>query len=110
MVIRMVVAHRLSTIMDANLILVLKDGEIIEQGSHKQLLSQNGAYEKLWNQQVSKPIIMEDVDNTDSEKYVDEVQTNSKLFKTVARAMVMGGSTSRSVWAFPRLVEDLLSK
>ena len=58
----MVVAHRLSTIMDADLILVLKDGEIIEQGSHNQLLSQNGAYEKLWNQQVSKPIIKEDVD------------------------------------------------
>jgi ATP-binding cassette subfamily B (MDR/TAP) protein 6 len=80
----MIVAHRLSTIMDADLILVLKDGEIIEQGSHNQLLSQNGAYEKLWNQQVSKPIIMEDVDNPSSEKCVDEVQTISALCRTVA--------------------------
>jgi len=80
----MVVAHRLSTIMDADMILVLKDGEIIEQGSHNQLLSQNGAYEKLWNQQVSKPIIKEDEDNPDSEKCVDEVQTISALCRTVA--------------------------
>ena len=37
-----IVAHRLSTIKNADIILVMKDGHIIEQGSHKELLSKNG--------------------------------------------------------------------
>ena len=43
------IAHRLSTIVNVDKILVLKDGEIIEQGSHKQLLEKNGYYSKLYN-------------------------------------------------------------
>ena len=46
-----VVAHRLSTIRDADLILVMKDGDIIEQGTHTQLLAQNGFYAELYNSQ-----------------------------------------------------------
>jgi ATP-binding cassette subfamily B protein len=49
-----VIAHRLSTIKDAALILVMKDGDIIEQGSHEQLLVQNGFYAELWNSQFDK--------------------------------------------------------
>ena len=44
-------AHRLSTIRDADLILVMKDGDIIEQGTHTQLLAQNGFYAELYNSQ-----------------------------------------------------------
>ena len=44
-----IVAHRLSTIRNADLILVMKDGSIIEQGTHDELLSQPGLYAKLWN-------------------------------------------------------------
>lgn len=44
-----IVAHRLSTIKEADLILVMKDGNIIEQGSHSQLLENNGFYSKLYN-------------------------------------------------------------
>ena len=44
-----IVAHRLSTIKNADLILVMKDGNIIEQGNHSQLLAQNGFYAKLYN-------------------------------------------------------------
>ena len=43
-----IVSHRLSGIQHANLILYLKDGEIIEQGTHHDLLAQNGAYAQLW--------------------------------------------------------------
>jgi len=43
------VAHRLSTILDADLILVMKSGTVIERGTHAELLSQNGFYAKLWN-------------------------------------------------------------
>jgi len=46
-----VVAHRLSTIKESDVILVMKDGNIIEQGSHEQLLKQNGFYNTLYNSQ-----------------------------------------------------------
>ncbi|MBQ6825364.1 MAG: ABC transporter ATP-binding protein [Clostridia bacterium] len=48
-----VVAHRLSTILDADLILVMKDGNIIEQGTHKELLKKGGFYTTLYNSQFA---------------------------------------------------------
>ncbi|MFR2262989.1 MAG: ABC transporter ATP-binding protein [Faecalibacterium sp.] len=46
-----IVAHRLSTIREADVILVMKDGHIVEQGDHDQLLAANGFYAKLYNSQ-----------------------------------------------------------
>lgn len=46
-----IVAHRLSTIREADIILVMKDGHIIEQGRHKELLAKNGFYAGLYNSQ-----------------------------------------------------------
>ena len=46
-----IVAHRLSTIREADVILVMKDGHIVEQGNHDQLLAQGGFYAKLYNSQ-----------------------------------------------------------
>ena len=46
-----IVAHRLSTIRDADVILVMKDGHIIEQGNHHSLLQKGGFYSKLYNSQ-----------------------------------------------------------
>ena len=46
-----IVAHRLSTIRGADLILVMNEGKIIEQGTHNELLSQNGFYANLYNSQ-----------------------------------------------------------
>ena len=46
-----IVAHRLSTIRGADVILVMKDGHIVEQGNHDQLLAQGGFYAKLYNSQ-----------------------------------------------------------
>ena len=48
-----IVAHRLSTIREADVILVMKDGNIIEQGSHEELLAANGFYAELYNSQFS---------------------------------------------------------
>ena len=48
-----IVAHRLSTIQNADVILVMKDGHIIEQGNHKELLAKNGFYAKLYNSQFA---------------------------------------------------------
>lgn len=48
-----IVAHRLSTIREADVILVMKDGHIIEQGTHETLLAQNGFYANLYNSQFA---------------------------------------------------------
>ena len=48
-----IVAHRLSTIRSADVILVMKDGHIIEQGNHETLLAQNGFYATLYNSQYA---------------------------------------------------------
>lgn len=48
-----IVAHRLSTIRESDLILVMKDGNIIEQGKHEELLEKNGFYAKLYNSQFA---------------------------------------------------------
>ena len=49
-----VVAHRLSTIRNASLILVMRDGKIIEQGTHEELLAKGGFYHTLYNSQFQK--------------------------------------------------------
>ena len=49
-----VVAHRLSTIRDADEILVMRDGHIIEQGNHEQLLAKNGFYSRLYHAQFER--------------------------------------------------------
>ena len=46
-----VVAHRLSTIAGLDKIVVLRDGKIVEQGNHKELLKAGGEYAKLWSRQ-----------------------------------------------------------
>jgi len=48
-----IVAHRLSTIREADVILVMKDGNIIEQGTHEELLSKKGFYANLYNSQFA---------------------------------------------------------
>jgi ATP-binding cassette subfamily B protein len=48
-----IVAHRLSTIINADRILVMQDGKVVEQGTHKDLLALNGAYAELYNGQFA---------------------------------------------------------
>jgi len=47
-----VVAHRLSTITNADKILVMKDGEIVENGTHENLVKKDGVYASLWKNYV----------------------------------------------------------
>ena len=49
-----IIAHRLSTIKNADLILCMKDGDIIEQGSHDELMAKGGFYAGLYNSQFEK--------------------------------------------------------
>jgi subfamily B ATP-binding cassette protein MsbA len=46
------IAHRLSTVKNADTIAVVAEGKVVEQGSHKELLSSNGLYSKLVNRQL----------------------------------------------------------
>ena len=48
-----IVAHRLSTIREADVILVMKDGNIIEQGTHQELLDKGGFYKNLYESQFA---------------------------------------------------------
>ena len=43
------IAHRLSTVVNADNIIVLKEGNIVEHGTHKQLIESKGLYFKMWN-------------------------------------------------------------
>jgi ATP-binding cassette subfamily B multidrug efflux pump len=49
-----IIAHRLSTIRDAHLILVMKDGDIVEQGTHEDLLARGGFYAEIYNSQFDR--------------------------------------------------------
>lgn len=46
----LLIAHRLSTVVDADKILLIEDGSILEEGSHEELLKKEGAYKKLWDE------------------------------------------------------------
>lgn len=48
------IAHRLSTIKNSDLILVLKDGDIIESGNHQELMAKKGFYAELYNSQFEQ--------------------------------------------------------
>ncbi|HMH18288.1 MAG TPA: metal ABC transporter permease, partial [Burkholderiales bacterium] len=50
----LVIAHRLSTVMDADQILVLDQGHIVERGTHRTLLEQGGAYAQMWALQLQE--------------------------------------------------------
>lgn len=67
----LVIAHRLSTVMDADSIVVLDQGRVIEQGTHQQLLQQNGRYWQLWQHQQQE----ENKENTPNELTLDLSKT-----------------------------------
>jgi ATP-binding cassette subfamily B protein len=49
----LVIAHRLSTVVDAHQILVMEQGRIVERGTHNELLARNGRYAEMWRLQQS---------------------------------------------------------
>jgi ATP-binding cassette subfamily B protein len=51
----LVIAHRLSTVADADQILVMDQGRIVERGTHAQLLAAGAVYAQMWERQLAKP-------------------------------------------------------
>ena len=49
-----IIAHRLSTVKNADMIVVLDNGKVSETGTHKQLFDSNGIYNRLWNEQFDQ--------------------------------------------------------
>jgi ATP-binding cassette subfamily B protein len=72
----LVIAHRLSTVVGADEIIVLKGGEIAERGSHNDLLSQNGLYASMWNRQREA---------TQAEEHLRQVRESDELGVVVRR-------------------------
>jgi ATP-binding cassette subfamily B protein len=73
----LVIAHRLSTVTDADEILVLREGEIVERGSHAALLAADGVYAGMWAAQV-------ELDEVADEAGVDRVKLQNSLDETAA--------------------------
>ena len=70
-----VIAHRLSTIISASKILVIKGGEIVEQGTHSELLRNKGKYHDLWSKQITSKA-------SDEKVIVDDLKTDVQAGKT----------------------------
>ncbi|KZT04683.1 uncharacterized protein LAESUDRAFT_744261 [Laetiporus sulphureus 93-53] len=93
------IAHRLSTIASADVILVLKDGQIVEQGSHNELLALNEEYAKMWAAQVQG---IEDAGSSQSRQKeaavsgysVDDADPSTKGSNTIINESTVAAATS----------------
>jgi ABC-type multidrug transport system fused ATPase/permease subunit len=73
----LVIAHRLSTVRDADLILVLEAGRVIERGTHTALLAEGGRYAELYNTQFDDPnaVAVPEVGDFDPAELLDPAPT-----------------------------------
>ncbi|KAG6813687.1 hypothetical protein H0H92_008535 [Tricholoma furcatifolium] len=90
------IAHRLSTIASADLILVLKDGQIVEQGSHKELLSQDGIFATMWADQVSTSDDRISMDDTSVKKEVSGYAVEEPVEQAEVEAIPAASESSEA--------------
>jgi len=77
----LVIAHRLSTVVDADEILVLERGEIVERGRHDELVAKNGSYAAMWNKQKKAEAARE---------VIKEIEADPDISPSIARTPVLG--------------------
>ena len=68
----LIIAHRLATIKMCDIIIVLNNGEIVEQGTHDELLAKQGEYYRLWEMQQGNFVVKENQSESNSMENVDE--------------------------------------
>lgn len=68
----LIIAHRLNTIKNCDLILLLDNGEVVEQGTHEELLEKQGSYYRLWNMQQGNFIIKDEDNDIISSEVINE--------------------------------------
>ncbi len=85
-----VVAHRISTVKDADLILVLDEGRIVERGTHQALLEQGGLYASMYRRQLLEEELEVDEEQQEHEKRVRATTDDSGRFQPRARMDEMG--------------------
>ena len=73
-----IVAHRLSTVKDADEIIVMNKGSIVERGKHDELVALNGAYKKL----VERQLVTMEVEAKEKNEELERLATMSRLSKT----------------------------
>ena len=88
-----VVAHRISTVKDADEILVLDDGRIAERGTHRELLERNGLYAAMYRRQLLEEELEVDEEQSEHEKRVQTTTTTDGGFSRRRRPPMddMGG-------------------
>lgn len=87
--------HRLSTIKNADLIVVIEHGKVVEQGSHRQLLAKNGRYADLWEKQFSATP-SEKLATTDSSDCETAIFDGSSIEEAAAELNNAGRKSSES--------------
>jgi ATP-binding cassette subfamily B protein len=70
----LVIAHRLSTVVDADEIIVLDKGQIVERGRHAELVAKNGAYASMWNKQKEAQAVRERLKEVEADPDVGEAR------------------------------------
>ena len=94
-----IVAHRLSTIQHADLILVIHDGKIVESGTHEELFEQKGKYVALWSKQLSRSV-------KDVEKKLEAVKEEQALIELDSATSTDAGAETEASGSSSRTLSD----